>query len=1053
MALIFSYFQTFAVTFEVNKPGRSIKQDQVAGTCLPVWNSEDIYNRIKPGLIQSNYKIFRYPNGSVSNEFHWNGTGIYDSNGIWWPDSIAFTPGFRCHLKHQGTSSENFGTESYSRVTDGDTTTFWWSDPAVTETNSYCFLYFPSAVNVDSMVIYWGKEYSTQFDIQYWDGPIYYHTQQYDSRTTNFWKTLKSVNDGTGGITRTAIPSTPVRKIRIVSKQNHGQGFQICETFLYNKGTLVSKHSKSYSAQTQVVAVTTHTGSIKGDTQSWDFETFLTYIRSIDANAIPVITVNYGSGTPEEAARWVHYSNIVKKHKIKYWQIGNEMDGEWEFGGPMNAYAYAEKFIKFSKVMKATDPTICIFGPVVSGDYTKPSGEYDNRAWLEAFLFKVNEAEKRDNFKYLDAVDIHLYPYYYGNKIPNPDTMMTKADQLNKDADTLKKWINLYCKDPDSIYVMMSEYNSSSNNWTVLTHRPINAIFNANMNASLTNAFGDRAMSIIWDSFENGLTGTDNTHGNVSLFDALSGSARGNWYYAPSALFWGNYLVINKWLSSSNDNSLVTNTGFREGALRYYGNKTKDDFRVLVLNMSTTESLSPSIIIQGESYSDIDIYEWSEREYTWNGTSSTAFAFPNCGPSSVRMAYANHTLPKLPPLSALVVRYFKNGSSQANAVPERIFTFINKAEILRSDTLKISSSYICETGIISSLAYSIDGGTYTDVTSIDGKCDGPSENIKLLLPAKIFSAGKHQLSIKATSGTSFFIDTVSFNVKEAIVTLGVIDDFNDKNMDNSLWGTSWNSVSPASPAGSSSQLVIKSDKDTNYLHAQFSSKQNTRYTTDNTFFYTSVPASFFKNNPNLIKGLNFVYRTTTTVNTLSFYIGVTCRINGESYNYKAILPFSSIWKNYVMTFNEFNAELRQGQSLIPLPADSIESIRFSLNGIGDGTFSLNNINLTGNFGGVIPVNQTASHPRISKQLECVSLNSKYIQIHYRLSGENASNISIFNLKGALVQSFNFDRTSGTVTLIWNRENRSGIRTKSGAYVIVAKEDNVNRATTDLIHLK
>src|SRR6478609_3633587 len=72
---------------------------------------------------------------------------------------------------------------------------------------------------------------------------------------------------------------------------------------------------------------------------------FVAYAKKIGAE--PYITVNMGTGTIEEARRWVEYCNVKegpyyaelrKKHgypepyNIRYWSLGNEMDGPWQIG-------------------------------------------------------------------------------------------------------------------------------------------------------------------------------------------------------------------------------------------------------------------------------------------------------------------------------------------------------------------------------------------------------------------------------------------------------------------------------------------------------------------------------------------------------------------------------------------------------------------------------------------------------------------------------------------------------------------------------------------------
>ena len=83
------------------------------------------------------------------------------------------------------------------------------------------------------------------------------------------------------------------------------------------------------------------------------------------------ITVNYGSGTPAEAADWVRYSNITKGYGFKYWEVGNENYGTWENdinNRPHDPQTYATRFRDFYTQMKAVDPTIRIGCPIVIGE-------------------------------------------------------------------------------------------------------------------------------------------------------------------------------------------------------------------------------------------------------------------------------------------------------------------------------------------------------------------------------------------------------------------------------------------------------------------------------------------------------------------------------------------------------------------------------------------------------------------------------------------------------------------------------------------------------------
>ncbi|GGZ11025.1 hypothetical protein GCM10010300_63760 [Streptomyces olivaceoviridis] len=62
------------------------------------------------------------------------------------------------------------------------------------------------------------------------------------------------------------------------------------------------------------------------------FGTFMGTTRA--AGAQPTITVNYGTGMPQEAASWVQYANVTKHYGVKYGEVGNEQYGNGEYGPP-----------------------------------------------------------------------------------------------------------------------------------------------------------------------------------------------------------------------------------------------------------------------------------------------------------------------------------------------------------------------------------------------------------------------------------------------------------------------------------------------------------------------------------------------------------------------------------------------------------------------------------------------------------------------------------------------------------------------------------------------
>lgn len=105
------------------------------------------------------------------------------------------------------------------------------------------------------------------------------------------------------------------------------------------------------------------------------------YFKFINAlNISPHIVVNFGNGTPEEAANLVEYLNgdtttfygslrakhgYQKPYNVEWWEVGNE---QWS-----DVYDYSNRMIEFSKSMKNKDNDIKI---IVDGDIWQGEKHY-----------------------------------------------------------------------------------------------------------------------------------------------------------------------------------------------------------------------------------------------------------------------------------------------------------------------------------------------------------------------------------------------------------------------------------------------------------------------------------------------------------------------------------------------------------------------------------------------------------------------------------------------------------------------------------------------------
>ena len=171
------------------------------------------------------------------------------------------------------------------------------------------------------------------------------------------------------------------------------------------------------------------------------------------------MVVNCGDGSMREARDWVEYCNgtvdsaLVKlrrqhgfpdPYNVKYWSIGNEVDGHWQIGYK-TPEEYARVFTEFGKVMRWVDPTIKLVASAVS-DW--------NGAWEERARLLLEQAGNL-----VDYLSLH---WYIGNPGNNFYEYMAVSELLEKRLKTfgnLVKTESAKRKIERPVYLAVDEWN------------------------------------------------------------------------------------------------------------------------------------------------------------------------------------------------------------------------------------------------------------------------------------------------------------------------------------------------------------------------------------------------------------------------------------------------------------------------------------------------------------------------------------------------------------------------------------------------------------------
>jgi len=166
------------------------------------------------------------------------------------------------------------------------------------------------------------------------------------------------------------------------------------------------------------------------ETNQFGTNEFITWARQVGTE--PLFGLNFGTGTAEDAAALLEYCNVPKgtkwselrrshgydqPHNVKYWCVGNEMDGPWQIGH-IPAREYGLKATDAARQMRAIDPNIKLVACGSSGPFMPTYIEWDRTVLEQCY----------------DVVDgISLHRYWGNTEETNHDSQTYLAMNLAMD--------------------------------------------------------------------------------------------------------------------------------------------------------------------------------------------------------------------------------------------------------------------------------------------------------------------------------------------------------------------------------------------------------------------------------------------------------------------------------------------------------------------------------------------------------------------------------------------------------------------------------------------
>ena len=359
------------------------------GTLRDIYTPPNIAAMRSAGLDRLTYRL-RTELGVEA--WHWNPAGRWSdsahSRGYWISDSVSGTPitlthGYR--LPRRGNTIDQADNTGYSRIDDGDTATFWKSNPSLdpaldasdpTPHPQWVIVDLGSVSRVNSIRIAWADPFATDFRVQFWRGDV---VSDIDESPPGRWITFPrgDVREIRGGdlqlsLADSAVPTRFVRLILTASSHTavggardprDSAGYAIRELWVGRRAgaslTDVLRHGTSRQTQSLIYASSTdpwHRASdIDLDLEQPGFDRVAASgLTSHEPMMIPVPVL---FSTPEDGANELRYL-VHRGYAFDRVELGEEPDGQY-----VTPEDYAALYLRWARALHGIAPRATLGGP------------------------------------------------------------------------------------------------------------------------------------------------------------------------------------------------------------------------------------------------------------------------------------------------------------------------------------------------------------------------------------------------------------------------------------------------------------------------------------------------------------------------------------------------------------------------------------------------------------------------------------------------------------------------------------------------------------------
>ena len=615
--------------------------------------------------------------------WHWNPAGRFSDaahqQGYWISDDHSSQPietTFGYRLPRRGRTIDDAGNDGYSRIDDGDTTTFWKTNPYLDPRNTHdadadhpqwFTIDLGASLPVRDIRLLWGIPFPRRYVVEYWQGD---QSVPIDYNPDGAWRRFEhgSVTASMGADVELRLSGAVVktRFLRVVMYESShtapigsvdprdSLGFALRELFVGERDASgrfhdLVRHGSAAPAQSVMLVSSTDPWHRELDRDDNTVQPgFDLIVRSGLTRSLPMLVpTGLLFDTPENAAAELRFLR-ARGYPIEGVELGEEPDGQ-----RVTPEDYAALYSQFATALHAVDPAARLGGPSLQNLRNDPLHLWPLRTapgvrttWIGRFLDYLDAHARTNAFRFFS---FEWYPF---------DNVCAEA------ARNLAAGPGMLVRDlarlraaglPDSIPRFMTEYGYSAHISTAEVTLPA-ALFDTDAVASFFAYGGSQAFYFGYEPGRLAHEPSCEHWGNLIMF--LADSA-GQVRY-PMPRYYGIRLLTHAWADSTGGaHSLyavrLARAGIasRDTLLSAFALR-RPDHRWSLLLVNRDRHRSRSVDLQlglatggaRELRGPIDVWQYSERQYRFEERGAAGHPTRNEPPAhSVHTTLKRLTLP------------------------------------------------------------------------------------------------------------------------------------------------------------------------------------------------------------------------------------------------------------------------------------------------------------------------------------------------------------------------------------------------------------------------